>query len=1650
MYLIFDTETTGLPKNYDAPLSDADNWPRLVQIAWQLHDNTGKLINAKNLIVKPNGFTIPFNTVMIHGVTTEIALSEGKELSEVLAEFTADLEKNPLAIAHNAPYDLSVIGAEYLRLGQKNHLENVKVFDTQKETTDFVAIPSGKSGTKFKFPKLSELYFKLFNQNFEDAHDAAYDVKATAKAFFGLIEQKIIPPIDNTPIANIIYEPPILEDSNFAKRKLVNKKEKKIRTKKADGEILPFVHLHVHSEFSILQSTAKVKNILKKAQEKGMSAVAFTDLGNLHGAYNATNYASEFGVKAIIGCELFVAKERKRLQFTKNEKDERFQVVLLAKNKAGYKNLSKLVSLGYIEGSYSGFPRVDKDLIKEYKENLICLSGSLSGEISKLILNEGEDKAEKALLWWLDTFQDDFYLELVKHGLEAEEYVNNVLLDFADKYNIKVVASNDVYFLERKEKEAHDILLAVKDGEKMSTPVGYGRGKRYSLPNDDYYFKSIDEMNVLFEDIPEALTNTIEIADKCESYTLKEKINMPRFEMPAEFETEDDYLRYLTYEGAKERYGNPVPDDVVQRLDFELNTIKNMGFPGYFLIVQDFINAGRKMGVFVGPGRGCLIGDSKIVMKNGSTKSIKDIKINDEVYTIDGSVQKVKNTFKYESKEELLNIKCYYGDVQGVSLTKDHKILSSKNTTEKLSWKQAKDIQKNDWVFVPKIAVSSVQKNNHQNKEYNFLSFSEILADVSIIFSDDKIAFDDNFLNYDENEIITFLNEIKKIGQKVKFDVLFKIKSKIFAEQLKLLAWKICIPAFISNQKEIYHLFINFENKNYFYKKVPNGLLLKVREIKTVENKDNFVYDFEVEKHHNYLTSSFLVHNSAAGSAVAYCVGITNIDPILYNLLFERFLNPERVSMPDIDIDFDDERRGDVIDYVIKKYGRNQVAQIITYGTMAAKMAIKDVARVMELDLGISNQLAKLVPEKAGTKLKDAFNDIQDLKDILNGANNLNKKVLENALILEGSVRNTGIHAAGVIIAPNDILECVPVCTAKDADLFVTQFDGKVIEEAGMLKMDFLGLKTLTIIRDCLNLIQLRTKEYINIDKISFEDEKTYQLYQNGDTNGTFQFESEGMQMYLRQLKPTNIEDLIAMNSLYRPGPLAFIPLYIERKHGREVVEYAHPLLEKILKDTFGIMVYQEQIMQTAQLLAGYSLGGADLLRRAMGKKKKEEMDKQREIFVKGSKEKNDIPAEKANEIFDIMQKFAEYGFNRSHSAAYSVVAYQTAYLKANYPAEYMAAVLTHNMTIEKVTFFLDECNKMSINVLGPDVNESSAEFIVNEEGKIRFGLAAIKGTGEAAIESIIEERKKGHFKDIFDFASRINLRTVNKKSFESMAQAGAFDSFGINRAAYFSEGTDKSPFIEKLIKYGNALMKDKESSKNSLFGGKSEVKISTPAIPTQFENWSKIEKLSREKEVVGFFISGHPLDEYKAVMNRYKSIATTQLENYDKQEVYIAGTINNKNIKQTQKGTSFTTFFIEDYQGSLEVALFGQDHDKFSEQIIAGENVLLKGKVQKNYRGDKFELKLIEVKDLSQLKLKSATGIKIAVPLQEVTPIFIQNLTQLLITFSGDMFVKLEFFDKNNPQIRTTATSNKYKVNANDHNLIAKLENLNVSCEVV
>lgn len=1375
MYLIFDTETTGLPKNYNAPVTDLDNWPRLVQLAWQLHDNTGKLLSAKNYIVKPEGFTIPFNAEKVHGISTEMALEQGYVLKKVMAEFAEDVATAEVLIGHNVEFDINITGAEFIRSEVPSELMETDTIDTKNESVEFCALPGGKGG-RYKWPTLTELHQKLFGKGFDDAHDAAYDVDATAKCFFGLIEQRVINPYDKINPESITYEPPKLDDANFAKAK--EQETERIATgfKKPvkQEDLIPFSHLHVHSEFSILQSTASVKKLLAKARELKMRAIAFTDMGNLHGAFNAVAGQGD-DLKVIIGSELYVAEERLKKQFTKDNPDKRFHQVLLAKNQKGYQNLAKLSSIGYIEGFYFGVPRVDKELIIKYKEGLIATTGNLNGEIPYLILNIGEHQAEEAFVWWHEQFGDDFYVELMRHGLPEEERVNKVLMQFAQKYGVKPVASNDVYYLHEKDATAHEVLWCVKEGKTMSMEVGNGRRYRFALPNHEYYLKDQVDMNALFSDIPEALENVNEIIDKCEPLTLERDILLPAFPMPAEFNNQDDYLRHLTLEGAKPRYGDPIPKEVMERIDLELSIIKNMGFPGYFLIVQDFIAAAREMGVFVGPGRG-----------------------------------------------------------------------------------------------------------------------------------------------------------------------------------------------------------------------------------------------------------------SAAGSVVAFCVGITNIDPIKYDLLFERFLNPERVSMPDIDIDFDDRGRQDVIDWVVEKYGKNQVAQIITYGTMAAKMSIKDVARATELPLSEANMLANMVPSTPGTTLDKAFGEVSDLAHIKENNKGPQGDVMRLAYTVEGSVRNTGIHAAGVIIAPDDLLEYIPVCTSKDADLLVTQFDGKVVESAGMLKMDFLGLKTLTIIKDALELIKKNHGKDIDIDQISLEDEKTFELYQRGDTVGTFQFESAGMQKYLKELKPTDIEDLIAMNALYRPGPMQFIPNFINRKHGKEKVEYPHPLLEPILNYSNGIMVYQEQIMQTAQILAGYSLGGADLLRRAMGKKKISEMEKQKVIFVKGAKEINNIETKKAEEIFSIMEKFASYGFNRSHSAAYSVVAYQTGYLKANYPGEYMAAVLSNWMgSIDKIKIFIEESKRTGVEVLGPDINESSRDFNVNNEGAIRFGLAAVKGAGDAAVEAIIAEREEnGHFKNIWDFVERVDLRKVNKKTLESLAYAGAFDNLGeLHRAQFFHIGEgEQSSGIEKLLKFGAGIQAEKKSAQMSLFGGAGGMEMPKPKIPT-CAKWSDLIKLRFEKEVVGFYISGHPLDMYKIELeNACKPV--TKIQDYRNQDIAIGGSITDVKIRESKNGNKFAIFTVEDYEGSTELALFGKNYIEHRNMLEIGRFVYIKGRVQERYgRIGDWELSVKNISLLSDIKDQLFKQVVLKVELEKINEAFVEGLVNLAETHEGKCNMKLEVFSDND-KIKLDLFSRKFKVN--------------------
>lgn len=1390
MYLIFDTETTGLPKKWDAPHTDVDNWPRLVQLAYQLHDGTGKLIKAQNIIVKPEGFTIPFNAEKIHGISTKRALDEGHPLEEVMADFAEAVSKAEVLAGHNIKgYDIPLMGAEFIRTGIESELMTTDLADTMTDTTEFCQLPG--RGSKFKPPKLVELYEVLFGEKFADAHDAAYDVSANAKAFFELLKREVVPTHDDTPPSQIVYEAPKLDDANFVKAKEKEQEEaRKLaqRDKVKLDTVIPFSHLHVHSQFSILQSPASIKKILKKAKDDGMPAVAITDLGNMYGAFNAVAGQDE-NFKVIIGSEVFVAEDRHKQKFTKDDPDRRFQQVLLAQNQEGYHNLAKLCSLGFIEGLYAGFPRVDKELIQQYSENVIALSGGLEGEIPSLILNRGEEEAEKAFRWWLEVFGDNFYVQLMRHGLPEEERVNEILLQFARKYGVKPIAANGTFYMDKKNAYAQEVLLAIKDGKTLDDPVGRGRRFRYKLPNDEFYFKTQEEMNRLFIDLPEALENTNEIIEKCKPLKLKRDILLPNFPMPPDFETQDDFLRHLTYEGAKKRYPE-ITNAIRKRIDFELKIIKSMGFPGYFLIVQDFIRAGREMGVAVGPGRG-----------------------------------------------------------------------------------------------------------------------------------------------------------------------------------------------------------------------------------------------------------------SAAGSVVAFCTGITNIDPIKYDLLFERFLNPERVSMPDIDIDFDDRGRQAVIDWVVEKYGKNQVAQIITYGTMAAKMSIKDVARASNLPLAEANATAKLVPDTPGTTLKKAFEESPDLNAIRDSKEGKVGEVVRLAEVLEGSVRTTGIHAAGVIIAPDDLLKYIPVCTAKDAELLVTQFDGRVVEDAGMLKMDFLGLKTLTIIKDALELIKKNHGVDIDIDEIPLDDEETFKLYQRGQTIGTFQFESPGMQKYLKELKPTNIEDLIAMNALYRPGPLQFIPNYINRKHGKEEIEYPHELLIPLLENTNGIMVYQEQIMQTAQVLAGFSLGKADILRRAMGKKKFDVMEQMKAVFVEGAKELHNVPEEKSKEVFGIMEKFAAYGFNRSHAAAYSVVAYQTGYLKANYPAEYMASVMSHSMgNLEKITFFMEECKNMGIDVLGPDVNASLRDFGVDSTGSIRFGLGAIKGAGDAAVSNIIEEREEnGSYKSIWDFMERVNLRTCNKKTLESLAYGGGFDSFKeLHRALFFHvpEG-ESSTGIEKLIKYGSNFQAEKLSMQTSLFGASSGMEMPKPKL-TEGEEWSELVKLRYEKEVVGFYISGHPLNLYKLEMNHF-CVPINQIENRKNSEIGIGGIISEVNIRQSKTGKSFALFSVEDYDSTARLAMFGESYLKNAHMLRVGEFVYIKGEVRERYNQEgQWELSPKEILLLDSVVDRFCKSVNISVNLQDISENIATDIETLVAQHPGNCQLKVAIAAPEEG-IKFDMFSRKYKIKPNNE-LMKSLEELGMS----
>lgn len=1226
----------------------------------------------------------------------------------------------------------------------------------------------------------------------------------------------------------------------------------------------PFVHLHVHTQFSLLDGQASVNALIEKAYNDGMRAIAVTDHGSMFGIkdfFNKSNKKNEKALdtisnlkkeqaalqgksarsaeddarldeipkllaeaeaslfKPIIGCECYCAHESR---FKKDTKDEMggWHLVVLAKTLKGYHNLVKLVSYAWTEGFY-GKPRIDKELLERYHEDLIVCSACLGGEVPQKILAGKLKAAEDAVLWFKSLFGDDYYLELQRHQTDREDAdrsvykhqveVNAVLIELARKHDIKLIATNDVHFINEEDADAHDRLICLSTGKDLNDPTRM----RYTKQE---WMKTTAEMNMIFDDIPEALTNTLEVADKVEFYSIDHAPIMPTFPIPEDFGTEEeyrkrftekelfdeftrdergqlasndaeankkiqklggydklyrikleaDYLAKLTYEGAKEIYGDPLAPEVKDRLNFELHVMKTMGFPGYFLIVQDFIRAAReKLGVSVGPGRG-----------------------------------------------------------------------------------------------------------------------------------------------------------------------------------------------------------------------------------------------------------------SAAGSAVAYCLGITKIDPIKYDLLFERFLNPDRISLPDIDTDFDDDGRGEVLRWVTEKYGAERVAHIITYGTMATKSSIKDVARVEKVPLAEANRLAKLVPDKIPDmkkfKLKDAIEYVPELKAAATGNDPLVRDTLKYAQMLEGNVRNTGVHACGIIIGRHDISDFVPISTAKDKDtgeeMLVTQYEGSVIEETGLIKMDFLGLKTLSIIKDTVENIRQTTGKVIDIDHVSLEDPATYQLYCEGKTTGTFQFESAGMQKYLRELQPSKFEDLIAMNALYRPGPMDYIPSFIRRKQGQEEIKYDIPVMERYLRDTYGITVYQEQVMLLSRLLANFTRGESDTLRKAMGKKLIDKMKTLKKKFLKGGQE-NGYKAETLDKIWSDWEKFASYAFNKSHATCYSWIAYQTAYLKANYPSEYMAAVLSRSLSnIVDITKFMDECKTMGIQVLGPDVNESMLKFSVNKNKDIRFGMGAIKGVGETAANSIIAEREKnGPYRDLFNFFERTNLTTCNKKNIESLALAGAFDAFGIEREQFFVEIGKGEVFLDTLVHYGAKFQMDKSSASFSLFGDDNLITIAKPEIP-KAKPWSMLDKLNKERDLIGIYLSAHPLDDYRIILKYVCNTGMIEFADKDNlvgRDVMAGGIVTGFREGMGKTGKPFGILKVEDFTGSGEIPLFGQDYIDYSKYGHEGVYILIRGKAEeRKYHHGIYDFRISSIQLLQDEKEKLVENIHISVPIHSLDERTVNELSAMITNHPGSSLLYFKVVD--------------------------------------
>ena len=1180
-----------------------------------------------------------------------------------------------------------------------------------------------------------------------------------------------------------------------------------------------FIHLHVHTQYSILDGQSKIPHLVDKAIANGMKGMAVTDHGVMFGIKELVDYCGKINkgrkkeglepFKPIIGCEMYVAHRGKE----NREKDKGdmsgYHLIVLAKNYNGYKNLIKLVSNSWVDGYYMR-PRTDRADLEKYHEDLIVCSACIAGEVPRKILDGDIEGAREACEWYHRVFGDDYYLELQRHevtdptilanreAFPLQQKANKVLIEFAKEYGIKLICTNDCHFENKETAEAHDHLLCIATGKDLDDP----NRMRYSKQE---WFKTREEMNDIFSDVPEALSNTLEVLDKVETYSIDNGPIMPFFPIPETFGTEEllrekvseddlyheftsdengqnplppedgqkvidrlggydkiyrikfeaEYLRHLAYEGAKERYGNPLPQNVDEHINFELHVMKTMGFPGYFLIVSDFIKAAREeLGVMVGPGRG-----------------------------------------------------------------------------------------------------------------------------------------------------------------------------------------------------------------------------------------------------------------SAAGSVVAYCLGITKIDPLKYDLLFERFLNPDRVNLPDIDTDFDDDGRGKVLRWVMDKYGHENCAHIITYGSMATKNSIKDVARVEKLPLDKSNALCKAIPDRlpdgAKMNLTNAIKYTPELQAAEFSSDPRESNTIKYAKMLEGTIRGTGIHACGFIICRDPISNWVPVSTADDPDFpglktAVTQYDGHVIESTGLIKMDFLGLKTLSELKEACKVIKQTTGDIIDLDNIPIDDTLTYELYQRGQTIGTFQFESPGMQKYLRELKPTVFEDLIAMNALYRPGPMDYIPDFIARKNGKQAIVYDIPCMEKYLKDTYGITVYQEQVMLLSRQLANFTRGESDALRKAMGKKKKDIVDAMKPKFIRQGQENGHDP-KVLEKIWGDWEKFASYAFNKSHATCYSWVAYQTAYLKAHYPAEYMAALMTRRFAqITEITKLMEECQSMNIKTLGPDVNESYRAFGVNEHGEIRFGLSAIKGMGEGAANAIVEERlKNGPYKDVFDFAQRIDFSNVNRKAFESLVLSGAFDGFGVPRESFFGINNKGEVFLDTLVRYGQLYQREQQEAATSLFGGEDAVEITTPPIP-KAENWSNIEKLNRERDLVGIYISAHPLDEYAVILNAMCNTHCTELNDkkklLNKESIILGGFVTGVKSKMSKNGKPCGFVTLEDFEGSGELALFGEDWGRWSGMLTEGAVVYITAKCTQKYPNSAyFDFNISNIDFMQTVKEKYIEKITITVESDIIDETMVNDLCTLV-----------------------------------------------------